>query len=85
MSNYERCFMETPVELLGLPTQQRIEDMSRACDSAGLPEAGMALKGFYDLLMDKRYVRTRADYNRGHLSYCNQLEAREKIAFSRKK
>jgi len=84
MSDYERDFVEAPVELLGLPTQQWIDDTVHACEGAALAEASRALKGLYELLMDKRYLRMRADYNRGHLSYCNQLETREKSALNRK-
>lgn len=35
------------------------------------------------LLADKDYIRTLADYQRGHLSYAGQLEAREKQPISR--
>ena len=36
------------------------------------------------LLDDKEYVRAKADYNRGHLSHCNYLEAKERAALEPK-
>lgn len=80
MTDREQEYMAAPTELLGLPTKQWIDQSVKACRGAALPEVAAALAGLYELLTDKRYVRTRADYNRGHLSYCNQLESRERAA-----
>ena len=42
------------------------------------------LAGAKSLLVDKTYIQCKADYNRGHLSYANYLNERERAAFQTK-
>lgn len=81
MPDRELEYSQKPTELLGLPTPEWIAQCATACRGSALPQVARMLTGMHELLLDKKYISTRADYNRGHLSYCGQIEAREWKAF----
>ena len=50
-----------------------------------LKDAADKIEWLQGMLADKDYIRALADYQRGHLSYAGQLEARERQPVKRTK
>jgi multidrug resistance efflux pump len=56
------------------------KQMRRFSNELALAKAELA--GAKSLLVDKTYIRCKADYNRGHLSHANYLNERERAALN---